>query len=754
MSKELGRIMAKQPSMPSNLLVVEQGQRRKLKKSTIQNGGVENVKLDIKENNKEKDSTPDQGGSPGHTKSVVSIKTIPFNSSPLRKPIRETIIPLPMTHKIDDPLDFTPKRTIEDLIQVGENENIQFLRPPKSVVSFSEAVLLKDAEGNTPIASPNKRSLKKSRTLLVYDYFADEETERLHRHDLMKDDYFFKESEVNFNLQQYVEFFFYHLVYFLITGPFIAMFLIVKPSLRTLFYNMEFLRMNFMAIVQALYWMISMYILVGYIIRTSLHESSNQVFDETLLKVVITSIILRTTSIAGKYATYPRQLIKKYKEVRLERKVITAEFMLIGWLVHGPQIRETELFNCVERLEIDSSAFIVSFLAQVSRGCVESMEKIIVDRKLEGADVPKICFNYRMNDKSFIYYNAELLTDMMIKEYNRNNISIKRQTIIGIIIGMAWAFAPSFMRLYLGQSFHGNDAHEILATYLNGLLSSFLFYVQFMFYYQAIVDMARKVYLLSQLGYMLSPKMLKFYSHPKLLPTINILDTVSLHTWYNMRRMSLDYGRKYFYRHEIFLPVNLLLLLLNIVGYFATLYLNKGKDTLNHNTWKLLLSFIIDALFIFVASFHFMFRAGTLNVQFDLHIGILLKNKLLLEDILSLRHYYFSSYLGSTNEFGRNYSEVIARPVSCELRRMIIQEVEKVLGSKLDESKKPDEVLQAFFNEIITYYEKLIQDLEHAKVFEQVKILGFEISKSSVVNFFVGLASIIFTIYQLIFGGG
>jgi hypothetical protein len=541
-----------------------------------------------------------------------------------------------------------------------------------------------------PIGSPNVR---RKRTFMVYDYFGDEETEKLQRQLLFHDNYFFKLSEVNFDLQQYVEFFFYHLVYFLILGPFIAIFLVCKPKLKTLFYNMEFLRMNFMALVQAIYWLISMYILVGYIVRTSMTGVSNQVFDETLLKVVVTSVVLRTTSIAGKYATYPRQLVKKYKEVRLERRVITAEFMLIGWLVHGPHIRETELFNCVERLEIDSSAFVVSFMAPVSLSCVQSMHQVIADRRLPAdADRPQVSFEYHMQDKTFTYYNAELLADMLVKEYNRNNISIKTQTAIGVVLGMAWAFAPSFMRLYLGQSFHGNDAHEILATYLNGLLSSFLFYVQFMFYYQAIVDMARKVYLLSQLGYMLSPKMLKFYSHPKLLPTINILDTVSLHTWYNMRRMSLDYGRKYFYRHEIFLPVNLFLLLLNIVGYFATLYIIQGS-------WRALKflhmeaacsAFIVDGyLALFLLAFHFMFRAGTLNQQFDLHIGILLKNKLLLEDILSLRHYYFASYLGSVNHFGRNYAEVIVRPAACELRKMIIQEVERVLGKKMEESSKP-----------------------------------------------------------------
>ena len=54
-------------------------------------------------------------------------------------------------------------------------------------------------------------------------------------------------------------------------------------------------------------------------------------FDSPILKTIITSIVLRTTSIAGKYATYTKELIKQYKTVYVDRGVIVSEFMLVGW---------------------------------------------------------------------------------------------------------------------------------------------------------------------------------------------------------------------------------------------------------------------------------------------------------------------------------------------------------------------------------------------------------------------------------------
>ena len=77
-----------------------------------------------------------------------------------------------------------------------------------------------------------------------------------------------------------------------------------------------------------------------------------------------------------------------------------------------------------------------------------------------------------------------------------------------------------------------------------------------------------------------------------------------------------------------------------------------------------------------------------------------------------------------------------------------------MLGEKLVLSDDPDKLVKDYLIEIIRDYDKLSQDLEHEKIFEQVKILNITITRGSLLSFFVGFASAIFTIYQLLFPSG
>ena len=605
-------------------------------------------------------------------------------------------------------------------------------------------------EKQTPMTP--KRHMKKMKTKMFMDYFGDEESEKLNRFKL-ENEYFYSESEVNFSLSQYAEFFVYHLIYFMLLGPFIAIFMIFKPKLRFLFYNMEFIRPNAIAVVQALYWLITMYIIIGFIIAANTYNSQDTVFDMTMFKTIITSIVLRTTSIAGKYATYPRLLVKKYKEVKISRNIITQEFMLIGWLLHGSDIRQTEIMNSIDRLEIDESTFVESYMSAISLKCINQLKQLVNERKLSSDS--ELCYTYQMNDKSFTYYRADIIFEYLVMKYNK---TMKYKTIIftGVFLGITWSFVPSFLRLSTGINFYGYSPIDITATFMNGLLSSFLFYVQFMFYSQAIVDLSRKYYIMCQLSYMLSPRILKQYTYPKLLPTISILDPVSMHTWYNMRRMTLDYGRKYFYRHEIFLPVNLFLMLLNIVIFFTYLYISRTKEIGYENTSavsRLLYSCSIDGLLFMWAGFHFMYSAGRLNDEFDVHSALIAHNRGLISNLLQFRHYYFSDIIGPVTRIGRDLKKILPKNSRSALHTIVRDEVIKLLGEQFLVSENQEEILTEFLTELVADYDKLSDDLNRDKLFEQVKILGFAVQKNSVLNFAFAIISAIFTVYQLLFPG-
>lgn len=514
---------------------------------------------------------------------------------------------------------------------------------------------------------------------------------------------------------------------------------------------MEFVRLNSIAVTQAFYWLITMFIIIGFTLQYQKIDSTG-VFDAPLLKTIITSIILRTTSIAGKYATYSRDLISRYRTEYINKDVIFTEFMLVGWLKQGSEIIFAEIKHCLTRLEIDKSTFSLSFMAKVSSSVESGLVGISEER---GDNTGKnLSLDYRFNQKDFRYFKGDQIFELLVKLFNEK-LKIPLRMAIGFVLGTLWAFVPSFLRVLDGQSFHGEGWMDICATYMNGLLSSFLFFVQYMFYIQAITDMSRKYFIMCQLGFMISPRKIKLYQFKKYFPTISILDTVSLNSWYNLRRMSLDFGRKYFYRHEIFLPVNLMLTLFNVVFYFTVLYLVRLDKLLpSKSNSRILYTCIIDGGCFLIVTFHFLYSAGYLNSQFDAHLGLIQKNKGLISNILQFRHFYFHQHIGSKNIFGRDMKMILPSNSDSALHRKIRQEIIKMLGEKLVLSDDPDKLVKDYLIEIIRDYDKLSQDLEHEKIFEQVKILNITITRGSLLSFFVGFASAIFTIYQLLFPSG
>lgn len=325
---------------------------------------------------------------------------------------------------------------------------------------------------------------------------------------------------------------------------------------------------------------------------------------------------------------------------------------------------------------------------------------------------------------------------------------------LGYPLALIWALGPPLFRLWVGQNFHGTQWFEILAIYLNAFVSSFLFFVQFMFYFQAIVDMNRKYFLMSQLGYLISPKKVKSYPFDKYLPTMSIMDPASLFTWSNMRRVALDFGRKYFYRHEIFLPVTLILALTMIILVFFLLYALKAEllDP-NPEITKLQYSLLIDSALLFFTSFHFMYRAGALNEEFNEHLRILEKNKASFVTLMQFRHYYFKEQLGEYDEYGRCLSKAFEEFTESFVFRRLRNEIIELLP-KAESPEEWERQISSYLSNLIEDYDRAIESLQHEKEYEHVKILGFFLDRATVLNGIFGLFSGLFAAYQLLFPSG
>ena len=293
-----------------------------------------------------------------------------------------------------------------------------------------------------------------------------------------------------------------------------------------------------------------------------------------------------------------------------------------------------------------------------------------------------------LSNKVRKYYKAEIVLEFIINKFNET-IPFASNYYKAVGYGVMWGFMQVGIKLLYGSKFHGDDSIEIAIQYLDMLVATILFYWQFMFYKQAIIDIERKFWIMKQLSLIISPRSMQS-KWTKFLPTICLLDPVSLRAWLNIRRIGLDYGRKYFYRHEVFLPVTLLLMSLNIIGCFAIFLLLKSDWTeIQISRMKqLLVSMMIDSILFFFSGFHFIFLAGALNDEFRIHIRTLDNNKLLFRDIMNLRGFYFKDqhvYSASSNQ---PESEILDGKPQSHLHNKLIVELLHIIPKHKHNSEK------------------------------------------------------------------
>jgi hypothetical protein len=96
---------------------------------------------------------------------------------------------------------------------------------------------------------------------------------------------------------------------------------------------------------------------------------------------MVVSYILRACPIAGKYATFAHNQLKKVRKVKLTEKEIVDELMMVGWFNQAPHIIEQETYSTMKRQEIDDTIFKISFLEPISKEADEEFLAIAETHK-------------------------------------------------------------------------------------------------------------------------------------------------------------------------------------------------------------------------------------------------------------------------------------------------------------------------------------------------------------------------------------
>ena len=603
----------------------------------------------------------------------------------------------------------------------------------------------KDEAGQSVTEAASNRPLKKVSTVGSFaEYFADDESDVLSK-EKQKNVYFYYESEVNFSVEQYLEFFLYHILYFLFLGPLVFILGLFSRHLRVVFHNMQFNRLNPSGFSQGMFWLVSATVVYSFISKVCGYTVF-EVTDSVLAKTVIIGVIFRTTSIAGKYATYPKALVKKTKEVLLSQNEVRAEFMLGAWKYQPPDIRFAEITNAIERNEIDRSLLRMSFMSSVSVKASQALVKIC-DERQEGLEYSQEILTN--SDKIVQVFHAEYVLEYLIKYFHEQSGAPLCDKITSVILTTIWSFSQVVVRGFVGEQVFGDTWYEITIQVMVLFVDGLLFYIQYLFYRQAAIDINRKLFLMRQLGSMMTPRNTGA-KWVKLMPTLALADLLSLRCWLNLRRISLDYGRKYFYRHEIFLPVTMLLLGIYLIGLAAFQYAFKSKmePNLERELTKFYYSMFLDVISLIASGYHFIYLAGSLNDEFKSHIGVLEMNRLYFKDILELRGIYFPTDSNfATNCATHNLARKLDLKSSNFLRRKLVREV---LGLVPPKHSGDEKVIVANLEAIIRTFDDLLEGLKHDETFNHVTILGWTVTKANALNSLFALLSFIFAGYQLI----
>jgi hypothetical protein len=122
------------------------------------------------------------------------------------------------------------------------------------------------------------------------------------------------------------------------------------------------------------------------------------------------------------------------------------------------------------------------------------------------------------------------------------------------LISILRAFIPFLVRLYeKGNAFHDFNWDSWTYSGLDFFFSWLMTAINLIFVFAGFIDFQRRKCMMTACGALLEPnKTLNYDPIMRTLPTINLLCSESLHTWFLLRISLMDLGRKYMNRIFIY----------------------------------------------------------------------------------------------------------------------------------------------------------------------------------------------------------
>jgi len=296
-----------------------------------------------------------------------------------------------------------------------------------------------------------------------------------------------------------------------------------------------------------------------------------------------------------------------------------------------------------------------------------------------------------------------------------------------ILISLIRAFIPTFYRLYLVYCKNEDISVWTDKPYLVALIipvNVLFFFISSFILAVAVLDLNSRTFCLKQIGYLVSPKKLSHFKDRKLYPTVNIFDPITLKTWSNLRRLLVEYGRKYVCRNNF----NVTIIMIIYLFILTILVVQVLGIVETYNDPLLLIVLTYESVVFFAIFISIMIGAAFVNNQFGCDKNLLKKNKMIVSDFYRLS----KLYVGNNAIEPENY-----------VYKEGLKILKKELGSVNFEEKLVDRA-----EKLVAIIDDIIEELDFEEQNEPYTVLGIPVNYGLLKTAVFGLVSVFFALAQ------
>lgn len=547
---------------------------------------------------------------------------------------------------------------------------------------------------------------------------------------------FKNEHYCKFSWKYFSEFFFYHFMFYFVLGPLFS--LIFLPIIGiSLMKNMGFWNLNTTFFSQLFNWVMVISVILILIINP---EWNKEQFVVTTIDLytVLTLTLLRIANISSKYATFTPEKISYLRHNVATSQEVWWDLLFGDWLKQSEEKILEEIESAVKRNEIDLNLLMVEFLRSPDADTLERlMRKNHSFRKrnqamfekdqetgertdsMTGTEIKEEITNRNM------IFGVAIIHDLIerYRDNNRFKTYVIICTAISLIRGaIPWVLYRSMTNLLCWETWVISILLSIQATYL--------YFQVTMFFAITTLDIKRKIFIETQLGYILAPKKYGGVEGvKKIFPTTNFLSPKHLRGWNLLRKIGRDYGFKYLLREEnnlawaaaiyFFFAIILALDFFGIVP--LTIFVNNATT---YRTLETMISF--DAIVFFLLLIQEMMLGVKLNRFYRTHKNNFEEIQIFLSDIARKIDWYFSKNLKPKNYLYKFTVDYFKNP----------------------SKEGQDEPVSERLEDLLSTMREITHDIEFEESHRPFTVLGFEPSSNILSTIAIGVCSLTFAMVQ------